>query len=753
MNSIPKFPYVLFPLLVLLINACGNKKEEYRDVTDKEKQEFVLSTKQIPDNHFLGSESCAECHKNQFDDWKGSHHDKAMELATRETILAPFKGETLKSQGVTSKFFTKNNDFFVNTEGPDGNYYDYKIIYTFGINPLQQYLVKFPDGRYQALRTAWDSEKNKWFDLYPDFKVVHSEWLHWSRGGLNWNNMCADCHSTNVRENYDEKTKSYSTEYSIINVSCEACHGPGKEHVAKVKDLGDAYTSNDGNLQMTSSTDSQLLVDQCARCHMRREQFSENFNYEGTMLDHYFPQLLESPIYYADGQILDEDYVYGSFVQSKMYHNGISCKDCHNSHSLELKFEGNKLCMQCHVPQKYNVEAHHKHKEIGEATQCINCHMVGRIYMGNDYRRDHSFRIPRPDQSIKYGTPNACIQCHTDKTNEWAWQNYKELYGEPDSIHFSDYLAPAIAGEPNAHLGLFKLAQDEKFPDIARASAISAMQNYNIQDHINEFMAFLNDKSPLVRGATVDVLSQSNSTDFMSYLLPLLKDDKRTVRVKAFFALGDVPEANIPENYLIAYNNAKKEFESYLKINADFSGGQAKKAAYYQKKGDLQKVKSAYENALNIDYNNNIVRSNLANVYYNLGETDKAEQAFREVIKQEPDFGLTYYSLGLLLAELNRTEDAISEMEKAHKLMPDNLRVIYNLSLLHKKNKNYKAAENILIKGLSRYPENEELLYALAFHYKDLNKKDKAIAIVNKLIMLAPNNSTYKTLLNSLQGI
>lgn len=745
---------LLVPFLLIstiLLTSCGDKKKEYTSV--KKTDGGFLSSQIIPDKHFLGSESCMECHSDQFKDWKGSDHDKAMEIATKETVLAKFEGETFKSQGVTSTYFTKDGIFYANTEGPDGENHDYKIEYTFGVKPLQQYLVKFPDGRYQALRTAWDTEKKVWYDLYPDFKVVHSEWLHWSRGGLNWNNMCADCHSTNVRENYDETTKNYNTEYSIINVSCEACHGPGKEHVTKVKDLGDAYTSNDGNLQMTSTVDSQQLVNDCARCHMRREQFSENFNYEGTLLDHYFPQLLESPIYHADGQILDENYVYGSFVQSKMYHNGVSCKDCHNSHSLKLKFDGNKLCMQCHEPKTYDVESHHKHGNISKASQCINCHMTGKTYMGNDYRRDHSFRIPRPDQSIKYDTPNACVQCHADKTNEWAWEGFKKLYGEPDSIHFSDYLAPGIVGEPNAHEELFDLAQNKKQPDIARASAVMALQNYNLQERIEEFMAFLNDKSPLVRGATVDVLSQSNANDFLPYLLPLLKDNKRTVRVKAFFALGDVPEANIPENYKEAYKNVAKEFESYLKINADFSGGQAKKATYYQKKGDLPKAKLAYEQALEIDPNNNIVRSNLANIYYNLGETEKAEKAFREVINQEPEFGLTYYSLGLLLAELNRTDDAIAEMEKAYNLLPDNVRIIYNLSLMYGKLNKIDAAEKTMLKGLKIHPNNEDLLYALAFQYVNEKQEQKAIKIINRLIQINPNNANYQNLLKSINSI
>ncbi|WP_117880521.1 tetratricopeptide repeat protein [Aureibaculum luteum] len=744
----PKIITFFLLLATLLLTACVDKKEKYKKIETT--KNTGLSTKLIPDAHFLGSESCKECHQDQFKDWKGSDHDRAMELPTRETVLAKFEGEVFKSQGVTSTFFIKDSVFYANTEGPDGLNHDYKVAYTFGVKPLQQYLVQFPDGAYQALRTAWDTEKEIWFDLYPDFKVVHSEWLHWSRGGLNWNNMCADCHSTNVRENYDETTKKYDTKYSVINVSCEACHGPGKDHITQVKDLGDAYDTATSKLHMTSDISSHQLVDACARCHMRREQVSENFNYEGTMLDHYFPQLLEAPTYNADGQILDEDYVYASFVQSKMYNNGVSCKDCHNSHSLKLKFDGNKLCMQCHEPTTYNVASHHKHEGFEDATQCINCHMVGRTYMGNDYRRDHSFRIPRPDQSIKYDTPNACVQCHTDKTNEWAWQGFQKLYGQPDSIHFSDQLAPGIIGLPNAHEGLFDLVQNKKQPDIARASAVKALQNYNLQSRFDEFMAFLNDKSPLVRGATLDVLSQSNTTDFMSYLLPLLKDAKRSIRIKAYFALGDVPEVNIPATYADAYTKAGKEFQSYLKINADFSGGQATKATYYQKKGDLQNTKIGYEKALEIDPNNNIVRSNLANIYYNLGEPDKAEKAFREVIKQEPEFGITYYSLGLLLAELNRVDDAVTEMEKAHALLPDNIRVIYNLSLMYGKVNNLKAAEKTLKEGIKIYPNNEDLLYALAFQYVNLKEVKKAIPIINKLIQLDPNNTNYQNLMKTL---
>lgn len=731
-----------------LISSSCKKKSDYVSVTEQDKAIFA-SNKLIPDDHFLGDEACKQCHVGEFKDWEGSHHDKAMEVADASTILADFNDVKFTSQGVTSRFFKKDADFYVNTEGPDGDYHDYKIIYTFGITPLQQYIVKFPDGHYQCLRTAWDTEKNKWFDLYPNFKVVHSEWLHWSRGGLNWNTMCSDCHSTNVRKNYDFKTHSYDTKYALINVSCEACHGPGKDHVEQATKLGSNYKfSND--LKMTTATDPKDLVDACARCHMRREQVSEFYNFEGSMLDHYYPQLIVENTYHVDGQILDEDYVYGSFVQSKMYHNNVTCTDCHNPHSTKLKLEGNTLCIQCHVPEKYDTPKHHFHPVNTESSQCINCHMTGKYYMGNDFRRDHSFRIPRPDLSLKYGTPNACTQCHTDKSDEWALENFKKNHGEPKENHFSDLLAPGLTGSPHGLEDLFKLANDHSYPEIARASAVKGISNYMNSNSIDAMLGFLKDESSLVKAATLDVLGTMQTNDYVNYFLPLLKDTKRSVRVKAFFAIGSLDENQIPTEYQEVYKKVKIEFETSLNVTSDFVGGRIRKADYILKKGNLAEAIKGYESALQIDNINNIIRTNLANLYYRNKEFSKAEAAFKTIIKQEPAYSETYYSYALLLAELNRTDDAIKQLNLAINYMPANPRSYYNLSLLYDKKGDFKNAEAMAVKGLKVAPQNESLLYILAYLYSKNNQKDKAKNIAIRLVELFPNNTDYRTLLNQL---
>ncbi|WP_229669441.1 tetratricopeptide repeat protein [Yeosuana aromativorans] len=729
----------------LMVFFSCKKDVTYENIT---KENAFISDKIIPDGNFLGDKNCKECHAKEFDEWHGSDHDKAMQIADSLSVLGDFNNNVFKSQGVTSRFFKQGQDFYVNTEGPDGKNHDYKIIYTFGVRPLQQYIVKFPNGHYQCLRTAWDTVKKRWFDLYPDFKVVHSEWLHWSRGGLNWNNMCSDCHSTNVRENYDQKTDTYNTKYALINVNCEACHGPGKQHVEDVKRLGDAYQDS-GTMHMTMKTSPRDLVDQCARCHMRREQFSANFNFEGTLLDHYFPQLIETPIYYPDGQISDEDYVYGSFIQSKMYRNNVACNNCHNTHSLKLKFEGNALCAQCHLPQKFDTPEHHFHKMGTEGAMCINCHMPGKYYMGVDFRRDHSFRVPRPDLSLKYGTPNACAGCHK-KDDKWAWEAFQKLYGAVDSTHFSDKLVPGIVGDPKGDVLLLDLINDHKQPEMVRASAVKALSHYNSAGKTETLLGLLYDESALVRGTSVDVLSQDNTSDYANNLLPLLEDPKRTVRVKAFYGLGSLREDQIPEQYKTAYQRVKKEFFTYLDINSDFPGGQIKEGDYYLKKGNIQHAIESYEKALKIDNINNQARFNLANLYYNNGNFDKAEAAFKTIIEQEPEFGPTYYSLALLFAEQGRHEEAIPLLQKASKIMPDNVRVYYNLSLLYDKTNQPDLAEKALINGLKIDANNESLLYALAFHYANTKQNEKAKNILMKLVQLFPNNPQYSNFLRQL---
>ena len=435
---------------------------------------------------YVGKEACISCHETEFESWEGSHHDKAMDLANDSTVLGNFNDATLVRNGQTHRMYKKDSAFYVYTDGEDGSMKEYKIEYVFGFFPLQNYLVSFPGGRFQTLALTWNSLDSNWFymsdSVYSGQNINHKNWLHWTNQAQNWNSMCAYCHSTNLIKGYNDSTDSYNTTWSEIDVSCEACHGPSSLHIqwAAMAENDQNKVENYGLVEKTSGLNNFEYVDQCARCHSRRSILNDYDPHNTSIYEHIIPNLPVESNYYIDGQIKEEDYVYGSFVQSKMYMHDVKCNDCHNVHSGQLILEGNKLCTQCHNAQDFDTPEHHFHKSVGEdgysliseagvmfdvgsGTQCINCHMHGANFMGVDYRRDHSFHIPRPDLSIELGSPNACNQCHTDKSNQWSQNNIENWFGTSRKFQFGTSIKASQENDPKAYELLISIINDEIF--------------------------------------------------------------------------------------------------------------------------------------------------------------------------------------------------------------------------------------------------------------------------------------------------
>src|SRR6185436_19298303 len=193
---------------------------------------------------YVGSAQCASCHAQQHAAWKGSDHDLAMQVATTDSVLGNFASAKFMYAAITSTFSRRDGKFFVNTDGPDGKLGNFEIKYTFGVRPLQQYLIELPGGRMQALGIAWDSRPKaqggqRWFHLYPGQNLKAGDPLHWTGVQQNWNFQCAECHSTDLRKNFDATTGIFHTTWAEVNVACEACHGPGSNHVAWAEKHGD----------------------------------------------------------------------------------------------------------------------------------------------------------------------------------------------------------------------------------------------------------------------------------------------------------------------------------------------------------------------------------------------------------------------------------------------------------------------------------------------------------------------------------
>lgn len=718
-------------------------------VTDKTINEaaFVLE-----EAHYVGGEKCVSCHAQEHADWKTSDHYLAMQPANDASVVGDFNDKEYTADGVTNRFFRRNGKYFINTQDGDGKYQDFEVLYTFGFFPLQQYLVATEGGRMQSMRVSWDARSKKWFHQYPGQKIFHKDWLHWTGNSQNWNTMCASCHSTNLKKNYNEEADAYTTTWKDINVSCESCHGPGSNHIDRVS--APDYKSGQGGgmnsgLVYAKDTSNQQQLNTCAPCHARKTDISQTMIHSGELLDDLLPQVISTEHYYADGQIKNEDYEYGSFAQSKMFHNNVRCSNCHNPHSGKLKLKGNAMCLSCHQPE-YDKPEHHFHAAGTEGAQCVNCHMPQKTYMGNDHRRDHSFRIPRPDQSITFGTPNTCISCHTKKSNQWAAAAIVKWYGKDRAYHFSDDLAPGslLNGESEKHL--LKLLADTSQPEIARATAAYYLGSMNTQGGSVALLHVLNDKKPLVRYHAVRALQNFNPEVWKGNAFTILTDKVRAVRIAAADLYHTIPPSEIPANYKSAFERADAENRRYLHEQTDFSVGNVMVADFKLQEGNYLEAVKYYIRGLKKDSLMNYARLNLSAAYSSMGKNPEALQALENAARIDQGNDRIFYNLGLLNYEMNNAPEAIKNFQRGVQLNSQNTDLYYNYGLLLQIQKKPSEAEKIFLRGYKIEPGNIKINNALAIFYLQQDQPQKAKIHATVLYQQDPNNPEYKEIFSSL---
>ena len=697
-------------------------------------------------NEFVGDNSCKSCHSNEYNDWLQSHHFMAMQPPGDSTVEGNFDNATFTADGVTSRFFKRDGKFFINTQGDDGSNHDYEVKYTFGFTPLQQYLVEFPGGRMQVPRVSWDTKQNKWFHQYPGQKISSRDWLHWTGNAQNWNTMCASCHSTNLQKNYNIDADSYNTTYSVINVSCESCHGPGKLHVDFVN--GNDYKKGKKipgtYLQLYKGSTQLSQVNTCAPCHARKSDLSASLIQSAEIMDNYIPEIPTTEHFHADGQVDDEDYIYTSFLQSKMFHRDVKCSNCHDPHSGKILFAANQLCLQCHA-KNYDDPSHTFHPVGIEASACKSCHMPGKIYMGNDLRHDHSFRVPRPDLSVKYSTPNACTNCHNNRSAQWAADAITKWYGPERKYHFADDLIPGSRIGQGSEGHLIKLLGDTAVPDIVKATAATYLASIPTQNSLQALMKCLTEKDAQIRYRALRSLSNFPAANWKENVGPLLADKVRAVRIAAADLYATFPAQQVPAQYLTTFTSARNELQNYLTYQADFSVGNLMIADHYLQQQDYDNAEKFYLRALKKDSMMNYARLNLSTGYNAQGKNDKALEVLETAVKIDPENDRIHYNMALLYHEMKNTAAAERSFAKAVQLKTNNPRVYYNYGLLLNEAKKFKEAELILQKGIAINPSSE-MYYALFFVYLQSNDKVKAKQMVIKLKELDANNPDYQQL-------
>ena len=736
---------------------------------------YPSSRSTIKQAEFVGGDKCISCHQREYKSWKGSDHDNAMSIATDSTVRGDFNNVEVEFRGKKHKFYKRDGKFFVYTEGIGGKMGEFQITYTFGVRPLQQYLVPFEKGRYQCLPIAWDSEKNRWFDmagmLYSPEELKPNSWFYWTNQAQNWNGVCAECHSTNLNKNYNIEKDSFHTTWSDINVNCESCHGPGSKHLewANLPEGSRTLDPYMGLILKTSGTTSKQFIEACAPCHSRRTSFDVNDHTNSEYYDNYRPQLIAPPLYFKDGQIHDEVYVFGSFTQSKMYMHDVKCSDCHDSHSITFKFEGNALCTQCHRADEYDTYQHHFHKyanengqpvvdkfertiAVGEGALCKSCHMPGKFYMGIDFRRDHSLRIPRPDLSIKYNVPNACNDCHADKSFQWSEDYIRKYYGERKKFTFASVLADGYEQKKGADTSLIRLIKSDLYPEIIRATALQYLTAYQSDEVDNTVRLMLNDPEAIIRETAINSFYSNDQKDFIKTIKPLLNDPIKMVRMSAANRLSVFPKDSFTEAEYLTLSSALNEYLKALEYTADFPTGKYNLGNFYSNKGDFAKAEKFYKDAIKEDSLLFPAKSNLALLYYGGGKLKQAEDLFLNLIKNHKDYTDGEYYLGLLYAEQKKYREAADILEKGTKRANVNPRIYYNLGLVYQYLNDEKKAESALLKAYSITPNEFDVIYALTDFYIRSGENSKALAYANELKRKFPSNPDVDKLIVYIQS-
>jgi predicted CXXCH cytochrome family protein len=704
-----------------------------------------------------------------------------MQPATADTVLGAFDGREHTSFGVTTRFFERHGRFHVRTEGADGRPADFEILYTFGVEPLQQYLIGFPGGRLQSLTIAWDTRPRsaggqRWFHLYPEERITPGDPLHWTGRYQVWNAMCAECHSTGLRKGYDVTTDTYRTTWAAIDVGCEACHGPGAAHVAWAARDGQGPASDAAAAAARGPADgkSGLLVrlgggaDEvtvCAPCHSRRTPIVEDGGYGEPLLDHVIPSTLREELYHPDGQILEEVYELGSFAQSKMFAAGVRCSHCHDPHRLGLRARGNALCGQCHGPapaagfptlaaNEYDSPAHHFHPAGSAGAQCVSCHMPARTYMVVDERRDHRFGIPRPDLSSTLEVPNACTTCHADRTPQWAAEAAARWWGTKTASDRGTAIAAGRAGTVAGRAGVIDIVRDRGQPAIWRATALDVLGRHPLlrPEVAETLVTATRDPDALVRMHALGALDQMPGARKLALVPPLLEDPVRAVRMEAARVMASVPSTEVPAAQRRALTAALAEFERGQMVQGDLPFAHLNLGAVAAAAGRPGDAERAYLTALRMDSGFLPARFNLANLYNELGRNAEAESTLRTGIEGAPDDGDLHYSLGLVLAEEKRLGEAAEALGRAAALLPGRARVRYNhaLALQHLGRRPEAEAELLAAAELDR--ADPEILYALVVLYAQGGDFDRALPHAQRLVALAPGAPGPRELLERIEA-
>ena len=559
---------------------------------------------------FTGLERCAICHTDKYAEWRQSLHSVAMTVPSDSTIVGDFGNVSHVYGGVRSRMFRRGDAYYMETEDADGRAEAYRVDYAIGWRQHQAYLTAFPNGRWQVLPLYHDGATDDWVDAQEGGVVEQSrplareDYYYWTNAGRTWNFHCFDCHASRVQKHYDVATHTYRTTVGSLSIDCEACHGPSGKH-DETRGQVDAPL----HLLVLRTLDKERSVEVCAQCHAAKEIVATGYLPGENFYDYYSLVLPDDgAIFYPDGQPRVYLYPAALHLMSACYIQGeLTCTTCHDAHGtardVDLVADRHRveLCETCHGDIAADPVAHGHHRAGSVGNQCVQCHMPYHYVTGENLT-DHRIASPAPENTVVNGVPNACNQCHGDKSPQWASSWAKQWYGDYQREIVARTTAIANGQRGGGVAPLMQLVNDGNESAVWRATAASLLGRLGNARAVPGLVEAMDDSHAMVRMKAAVSLGRLGDVRGLPALLDALSDSARIVRVQAPFALMDI--GYLPDGSALgdAFRKALEEHRDVVYgVQGDDPGFHESLGQVYEAQGRFEDARREFEIVAKLD--------------------------------------------------------------------------------------------------------------------------------------------------------
>ncbi|MFQ6097058.1 MAG: ammonia-forming cytochrome c nitrite reductase subunit c552 [Armatimonadota bacterium] len=639
-------------------------------------------------------------------------------------------------------------------DGPDGRR-SLPMEHALGGKNVYYFLTPLPRGRLQVLPVAFDVRRRQWFDttgsMVRHFADVEDEALDWTDPLLTFNTACHSCHVSQLQKNYDLKTDTYHTTWQEPGINCETCHGPASEHVRVCREALGGETPDDLKLiSMTDLTPTQR-DDTCAPCHAKMRPLTQSFRPGERFFDHYNLSTLEDRDFYPDGRDLGENYTYTLWRMNPCAESGeLECLHCHTP-SGRYRFaetEANDACLPCHEERVADAAEHTHHPADSEGSTCIGCHMPMTAF-GRMKRSDHSLRPPMPAASLRFGSPNACTLCHTDRDDRWADRHVRKWYErdyQAATLHAGELVLAARNREWERLPEMLGYLRGDSGDEVFAASVIRLLGACDHPGKRPALLEALRDPSPLVRSAAATTLAGDPDPRTLEALLEAADDAYRVVRVAAGAALAPWPDSALDSAGEGRHTRALAEYEASLRSQPDSWTAHYNLGNYYADRGDQRRALDAFETATRLRPDVVPPLVNAALAHARLGEMAESETLLRKALAVEPASPAANFNLALALAENGDAAGAEKHLRVALGSDPTMAEAAYNLGVLLAEERLPEALEWCR-KAAALRPREAKYGYTYAFYLRKSGNVHAAIEQLNRLLDAGTSDARTYTLL------